>query len=102
MHGVKVRVSVSDASVTSVPFPTLQLWQRTVHPDKEHVKRSEQLDQIGHPLLLLNDVINDEAVACLGEGWQTAMESIKNGRAHERPVEFAIPNARHGQGVGLA
>jgi hypothetical protein len=73
-----------------------------VHPDEEHVKGSEQLDQIGHPLLLLNDVIHDKVVTGLGEGAQTAMESVEHGRAHERPVEFAAPNARHGQGVGLA
>jgi hypothetical protein len=69
MHGVKVRASLSDAPVTPVPFPTLQLWQRTVHPDKEHVKWRKQLDQIGQPLLLLNDVIHDEVVPGLGEGW---------------------------------
>jgi len=102
MHGMKVCASISDAPVAPVPFPTLQLWQRTVHPDKEHVKRSEQLDQIGHPLLLLNDVINDKVVPGLGEGWQAAMEPVKNCRAHERPIEFAVPNARHWQDVGLA
>ena len=68
MHGVKVRASFSDAPVTPVPFPALQLWQRTVHPDKEHVKRRKQLNQIGHPLLLLNDVIHDEVVSGLGKG----------------------------------
>ena len=62
MHGVKVRASLSAAPVIPVPFPTLQLWQRTVHPDKEHVKGGEQLDQIDHPLLLLNDVIHDKVI----------------------------------------
>src|SRR5215468_1535419 len=56
MHGVKVRASLSGAPVTPAPFPTLQLWQRTVYPDKEHVKWRQQLDQIGQPPLLLNDV----------------------------------------------
>src|SRR5215470_1302925 len=102
MHGVKVRASLSGAPVTPVPFPTLQLWQRTVYPDEEHVKWRQQLDQISQPLLLLNDVIHDQVGACLGEGWQTAMEPVKDSRAHACPVESAVSNARHRQGVGLA
>ena len=102
MHGVKVPASLSGAPVTPLPFPTLQLWQRTVHPDKKHVQWRKQPDQIGQPLLLLNDVIHDQVVAGLGEGWQTAMEPVKDGRAHARPVEFAVPNACHGQSVGRA
>src|SRR5262244_4263867 len=102
MHRVKVRASLSGAPVTPVPFPTLQLWQRTVYPDEEHVKWRQQLDQISQPLLLLNDVIHDQVVAGLGEGWQTAMEPVEDGRAHVFPVEFAVPNACHGQSVGLA
>src|SRR5499427_9727216 len=102
MHGVKVRASLSEAPVTPVPFPTLQLWQRTVYSDEEHVKWRQQLDQISQPLLLLNDVIHDQVVAGLGEGWQTAMEPVKDSRAHACPVEFAVPNACHGQDVGVA
>ena len=67
MHAVKVSTSLSGAPVTPLPFPTLQLRQRTVHPDKEHVKRRKQPEQIGQPLLVLNDVIHDQIVAGLGE-----------------------------------
>lgn len=58
--------------------------------------------QVGDPLLLLDDVINDGIVAGIGEGWQTAMKSVKDRGAHEHPVTFTISNASHWQGVGLA
>src|SRR5262249_15836498 len=99
MHGVKVCASLSRAPGTPLPFPTLHLCKRTMYPDEEHVKWRQQLDQISQPLLLLNDVIHDEVVAGLGEGWQTAMEPVKDSRAHACPGEFAVPNARHRQGV---
>ena len=102
MHGVKVPASLARAPVTPVPFPPLQLWQRTVHPDKEHVERRQQPDQVGQPLLLLDDVIYDQIVARLGEGGQTAMKPVKDGRAHACPVELAASNACHGQRVGRA
>src|SRR5262249_59830601 len=102
MHGVKVPAGLTGAPVTPLLFSTLQLGQRTVHSDKEHVKWRQQLDQIGQPLLLLNDVIHDQVVAGLSQGWQTAMEPVKDSRAHASPVELAVPDACHGQGVGRA
>ena len=82
MHGVKVPVSLAGTPVTAVPFPTLSSGNGQCIPTKDTSHGASSSIRSANQLLLLNDVIYDEVVPGLSEGWQTAMEPVEDGRAH--------------------
>jgi hypothetical protein len=93
MRRFEVRLSLADPSVTPFKLPPLELWQRAVDPNKEHIEVAEQAQESTHPGIRLNDVLDDEVVASCGKSGEAAVKSLEELGSQIAPRELTAVNA---------
>jgi hypothetical protein len=80
----------ADCAVATSALTALQFFQWAVNTDKEDIIGRQQRDQLVHPRLKLDDMIDDKVMVCPGNRWQTAVKGMKEARPHGAPGKVSI------------
>jgi hypothetical protein len=83
----------TEPSVSSLNLSSLKLFKRTVQANEVDVMWREEQEQRIHPGALLNDVFDEQVVACLSKRRDAAMETFKECFPHVRPSKVSSINS---------
>jgi hypothetical protein len=83
--GFDVRAALSDAPVSSLAFPSVDLRKVAMHPDEEHVEVCQQAREIFAPGLELDDMLHDQMITCTGQGGQASVKTLEEAWPHLVP-----------------
>lgn len=75
--GLQVIARFTDVAIAAFPFSTLELLNRSVDANPEHIKIRQQMVQLICPTLFLDNVLDDQIISRLGESGDRAMKTIK-------------------------
>ena len=90
-----VCAALTDAPVAAGVLAPVKLIEAAVHTDDEHIQIRQEYGQLVAPAAELDDVLDDEVVARVGQRGQAAVEAGEQPRPYlAPPVERAVVASR--------